>query len=255
MANTSVLILATAIACLFVVSHVAGQTSAPTGELRYNGDNGDNKKLTDDTNIIEDNTRPVSDNSNNNNNNQRRPFGGLFNSQDSSQYDTPNFGQSLLPPFGNLFGPMQENNGGFMSGPQQRPFSFLDNLFGSIRQQTQNLHRNFERQFSDLERKAGEGQDVSYFNRNGVAYVRTCTTKRVSPSLPSEQKESKVLPMDAANSEKISEERPVIPSSNLDGFSSQETSDSRDATSPEAKPATGPVAPVLDEANNSPQSN
>lgn len=83
----------------------------------------------------------------------------------------------------NMFDPLNLNNQQQQRGDQRRgPGSLLQELFGGrLIDNLRRHHQNFERQFSDLERKAEMGgEEVSYFNRNGVAYVRTCTTKRAS---------------------------------------------------------------------------
>jgi hypothetical protein len=104
------------------------------------------------------------------------------------------FGSAGLPGFGNGGGFLGVGSSGAFYQPQPaQSMSFLDNLSGSLRRHNQ----RFEHQFRDLERQAGEGQDVSYFNQNGVAYMRTCTTKRVSHGHESGQNKQpdQILPL------------------------------------------------------------
>jgi len=62
-----------------------------------------------------------------------------------------------------------------------RPGSLFQQLFGgnfidSLRRQQELMDRQFRR----LEVEAnGDGQEISYFSRNGVTYSKTCTVKRV----------------------------------------------------------------------------
>lgn len=64
------------------------------------------------------------------------------------------------------------------------PFQFFQRRLFPIEDLIDQLRRqrmSFDHQFSQLERQAGQGQDVSYFSRNGEQYVRTCVTKKVQP--------------------------------------------------------------------------
>lgn len=102
-----------------------------------------------------------------------------------------NTDHQIQPP-NNLMAPVEDvedvddNDDAYEQGNQQFqifPFQFfqrrdpISSIFDALRR-----HRiNLDQQFSQLERQAGEGQDISYFFRNGVQYVRTCVTKRVQP--------------------------------------------------------------------------
>lgn len=70
------------------------------------------------------------------------------------------------------------------------PFPFFQRRdpISAIFEQLRRHRLDMDKQFSQLERQAGEGQDISYFYRNGVQFVRTCVTKRVQPQgqLPSD---------------------------------------------------------------------
>lgn len=79
-----------------------------------------------------------------------------------------------------------ESDDTYEQGNQQfhiLPFQFfqrrdpISSIFEALRRHRMDL----DQQFSQLERQAGEGQDISYFYRNGVQYIRTCVTKRVQP--------------------------------------------------------------------------
>lgn len=84
-------------------------------------------------------------------------FGGGHNNR-------PGFG------FGGGFGSSDGASGSFGGSGND----LFGGLFDRLDRHVSDMQRDFERQ-------AGEGQDVSYFNRNGVAYVRTCTTRKLSP--------------------------------------------------------------------------
>lgn len=79
-----------------------------------------------------------------------------------------------------------ESDDGY-SNPNQQfhilPFPFFQRRdpISAIFEQMRRHRLDMDKQFSQLERQAGEGQDISYFYRNGVQYIRTCVTKRVQP--------------------------------------------------------------------------
>lgn len=63
----------------------------------------------------------------------------------------------------------------FNSRPNPLFGLFGGNLFDSIRRHSDMMNQRFQ----ELENQAAEGKSISYFSRNGVSYVRTCTVERV----------------------------------------------------------------------------
>lgn len=171
---------------------VAQSSPAPTDELKFRGTEATTDESISDTHIVTDatptnngaptptnNDQTSLDFSNNNNNND-------YNQQQPAEFPLsfimPLDGFMNQDPFSGPPAPFGHGNGrGPFRGPNRRPGSFLDSLFGGNLFDHIDRHAQaFERKFSELERQAGEGEDVSYFQRNGQAYVRTCTTRRVS---------------------------------------------------------------------------
>lgn len=157
------------LACLFCASLVATQdNSAPSPaspikpdelQLRPNGENNNNN-----------NNNPLTnDNQNINNNQQVQPQTDLttpLNNINEDPVDTGDRYPKLSDFFPPLFNPFSSDRNN-RQGPPRNPLSYLFS------------NQLFERQMQDLSQQAEEGQQVEYLSRNGVSYVRTCTTKRV----------------------------------------------------------------------------
>lgn len=163
---------------VLTVQHVLGQTTTPkaSDELHFKGTEATDASPTSDSNHATDPADLAPDGKNQRRNN-RNNNNDLDNDND---YDYDNDQQQpQLSPFNYIF-PF----GGQQAGPSPfgRPGSLLGGLFGgNLFDHLDRRAQEMERQFSNLERQAGEGQDVSYFQRNGEAYVRTCTTRKVKP--------------------------------------------------------------------------
>lgn len=179
------------------VAQVAAQNNKDTDELRLRGDQQQQQQqqgggsASDTTIISDENTIPSSNNRDNQMNNPLSDEGENSRPRPPPSsplgFRLPSFfrGDSASGPglFGSLFGgppglmdPMQPNQG--------RPYLF-DTIFDTINRQRENL----DREFSNLERQAGEGQEVTDFYRNGIAYRRTCTTHRLSPNDQQQQQQ------------------------------------------------------------------
>lgn len=120
------------------------------------------------------------ENNNNNNNplandNQNANDGGQIQPQTdlttplTSPYDDPHDMtlpklSDFFPPIFNIFGQNRNNQQG---PPARNPISYL--LSNQL----------FDRRLQEMSQQAEEGQQVEYLTRNGVSYMRTCTTKRV----------------------------------------------------------------------------
>lgn len=87
---------------------------------------------------------------------------------EEEETDNNNNNNSPMP----FFGPSPFNRSPFM------------NMFGNIFEDMNRHRQMMDRQFGDLEQQAAEGQQISYFSRNGVSYVKTCTVKRVDNNRP-----------------------------------------------------------------------
>lgn len=168
----------TALACLAVLlASLARDVASQTDELRFNGNNGDSKQQqapgADSTAVISNNdiTKPA-------NGNRRPP--ALFNQQqqfDMSQNMPPFQMQGMLQGNGNPFGDM------FSPSGRRNPSGLLERLLGGsgLFEALQQQGSFFEREFQNLQRQAANGQETTYFNRNGQAYVRTCTIRKLTP--------------------------------------------------------------------------
>lgn len=171
MTTSSAIVLVSAAACVLLFVGVSGQSTLLPSEQPNELNFRDSDQLSTSTTVqsptagtIDYDTKPQ-DQIYNNNNYQ------ISSSTMSSLTDLNNGQQDFAPfrgGFGSGFGGTLDSFNGL--------HSMLQRIIGdSIGRQ----HQMFEQKFQDLERQAERGQDVSYFERNGVAYVRTCTTKRV----------------------------------------------------------------------------
>lgn len=175
----SLVVLVGLVAC----RQAAGQTQ-PSNELKFKGteatemDSAEGQQQQQQLPGEQESEPSKNDNYNNNEREQYTPrppqsplqqllmpfdFGSIFG-QPNNQHGRPSFG---------MMGPMQ-----LMEPMGGRRGSLIDSLFGQLDSHA----RNFERQFDQLERQAGEAEEVSYFSRNGVSYVKTCKTRRVQPN-------------------------------------------------------------------------
>lgn len=101
----------------------------------------------------------------------RNKNGNNFNNYNQHNLDGDETGlNNLIPSPFNFFGTRPNL-------PPMGPSPFL-NIFGNMLEPFRRGHEAFEKQFRQLEQQAGEGQEVTSFTKNGVTYVRTCTTRR-----------------------------------------------------------------------------
>lgn len=142
---------------LFCCAILAAAQTQPANELNLNTNDGSTIKPEP-----AENTQPMNQNQNQN---QPEQNSVIPSQNDQSLSDDSDMVQPIFP---NFFRP-------------PRPTPLFDSIFNG-----QGLMDHFRRhremmnqQFEQLERQAGEGQEVRSFTRNGVTYVRTCTTKRV----------------------------------------------------------------------------
>lgn len=105
-------------------------------------------------------------------NNDKKPLNNdakpVYTLEEEETDNNNNNNNSPMP----FFGPSPFNRSPFM------------NMFGNIFEDMNRHRQMMDRQFGDLEQQAAEGQQISYFSRNGVSYVKTCTVKRVDNNRP-----------------------------------------------------------------------
>lgn len=190
------------VGCVCFAAIVAGQSSTPSAnvpdELRLNPNNPTDNVYLDSNNRQQQQQQQHQVSPNDTQNKQQQQFDNQVprlpstptstetsmdsfedNESDDQQQQQhqqqPQFNDSF-DPFG-LFQPRPRPNGP-QDGSNRRP-SLFDIIRGGMLEPFTRHQEMMDRQFQQLERQAGEGQEVSYFSRNGVSYMRTCTTKRV----------------------------------------------------------------------------
>lgn len=154
--------------CILSVVVVAAFADQPANELNRNNQAID-ASSNDDKNLIDDQQQQQ----------QLQPFKRPMN-------------EPLFPTM-DMSGELERPQFGFLANPIQSLFGsspIFSSIFESIRRQREMMSN----QFKNLELQAGQQNEVTSFTRNGITYVRTCTTKRVTPFDQNEPASSSPLP-------------------------------------------------------------
>lgn len=198
------LTLALTLALTLLATQALSQSTTPTAkqdELRYNGNNGDNQDQSNNDGG-RNNAFPISSptpSSNGQLNDQRLDDPG----QNGQQRPVNPF-EMILPNFGGGFGGGYGLHGddGFDdwfgdSGIFPSRTSLLSKLlsFANRPQLTQHF-TGINKKIQELERQAAVGREESYFNHNGIEYVRTCETKKLSRGGQQGQPNQQAVPME-----------------------------------------------------------
>lgn len=146
-------------------------------QLKPDGQTENNNNPLSNDNLNNNNNPLGNDNQNNNNNQQIQPQDLTtpminFNEEPVNNNDRYPKLSDFIPPFFTI--PFRRN-----PSNQQAPPRNNMNPFAYIMEMSQQQNQLFDRQLQGLSQQVEEGQQVEYLSRNGVSYMRTCTTKRV----------------------------------------------------------------------------